>query len=200
MRRIAVAVFIAAAVGVTSSAAWASPVARTSKTPKLSAMLLTIGQMPTGWSVDNSATSGAGAGCFTSNFEPKGVTQTGSVSVAFAGGGNLPELDEGLKTFSDAKTAYQKILGNLASCKRFSGTVGGQKITSGTAGQMSFPHYGNASQAFAVDFTVDGTTLYEDLLFVLKDNIAMAIDEGDLSSVNLGQFESYVAKAVAKVT
>jgi hypothetical protein len=156
--------------------------------------------MPTGWSVDNSPSSSGGAGCFTNNFQPKGVKQTGSVIVAFADDGNVPELNEGLKTFSDAKTAYQRILSNLASNKRFSGTVGGQKVIDGTDGQMSFPHYGNASQAFAVSFTVDGTAAHEDLLFVLKGNIIMAIDEGGLSSVNLGQFESFVGKAVVKVT
>ena len=84
------------------------------------------------------------------------------------------------------------------ACKHFSGESGGQKIT-GTVGQMSFPHYGDTSEAFAVNFTVQGTTAYEDLLIVRKGTIVMGIDEGNLASVNVGQFQAFVKKAVAKL-
>jgi hypothetical protein len=64
---------------------------------------------------------------------------------------------------------------------------------------MSFPSYGNASEAFAVNFTVQGTSFYEDLLIVRKGSIVMGIDEGDLAPVNVSQFQGFVKKAVVKL-
>jgi hypothetical protein len=71
--------------------------------------------------------------------------------------------------------------------------------TTGTVGQMSFPHYGDTSEAFAVNLTVQSTTAYEDLLIVRKGTIVMGIDEGNLVSVNVSQFQGFVKKAIKKV-
>ena len=64
---------------------------------------------------------------------------------------------------------------------------------------MSFPHYGDTSEAFAVNLTVQSTTAYEDLLIVRKGTIVMGIDEGNLVSVNVSQFQGFVKKAIKKV-
>ena len=84
------------------------------------------------------------------------------------------------------------------ACKHFSGESGGQKIT-GTVGQMSFPHYGDASVAFAVSLTVQGTAFGEDLLIVRAGSIVMGINEADLVSVDVSQFQGFVKKAVKKL-
>jgi hypothetical protein len=160
-------------------------------------MLLSIDQMPTGWSVGSSGSSHAG--CFGNTMEPKGIEQTASASVYFQASDGSQALNEKLATYTNAKTGYKKIVANLAACKHFSGTSGGQKITGGTVGQMSFPSYGNASEAFAVNFTVQGTSFYEDLLIVRKGSIVMGIDEGDLAPVNVSQFQGFVKKAVVKL-
>jgi hypothetical protein len=172
--------------------------AASASSPKLSAKLLSIGQMPIGWSVVSSA-GGGGAGCLSNILEPKGIKQTAKASVSFEDNGNVPEVDEALATFTNAKTGYKKIVANLMACKHFSGKSGGQKVT-GTIGQMSFPHYGDASAAFAVSFTVQGTALGEDLLIVRAGSIVMGINEGDLVSVEVSQFQGFVNKAVAKLS
>ena len=193
MKRTLATIAFAAALlvpsGILSTAASAS-------TPNLSAKLLSIGQMPTGWAVNN--TPGNGLGCLAKILEPKAVKQTASVSVEFEDNGNVPEVSESLATFANAKTGYQKIVANLTTCKRLSGTTGGQKF-SGSVGQASFPHYGNASAAFEATFTIQGESLGEDILIVREGSIVMGIAEGDYPPVDTGQFQGFIAKALKKL-
>jgi hypothetical protein len=169
-------------------------------TPKLSSELLSVGQMPTGWSLDNSSSSG-GVGCYNSRImEPKGVTQTAKTEVQFQSSGatGLPSIDEKLATYSNATSAYKKIVTTITNCNSFNGKYQGSKMV-GTVGQMSFGTYGTSSAAFAVDFTVAGAAVYEDSLIVRKGNVVMSIDEGNLSPVNIKQFQGFVVNALAKV-
>ncbi len=163
--------------------------------PNLSAMLLTIHQMPTGWNVYDSSVGNGG--CLGNVLEPKGIKQTAEAGVSYQRGGTVPDVNEAIATFTNASTAYKKIVADLVGCKHFSATTGELKVT-GTAGHMSFPPYGNASEAFAVRFTISGLTFHEDLLIIRKGSIVLAIDEGDLS-VNVSQFQGFVKKAIAKL-
>lgn len=165
--------------------------------PKLSAKLPSIGQMPTEWAIASSS-GGSGLGCLANLLEPKGVKQTGSASVDFEDNGNVPQLEENLATFANAKTGYRTIVAALARCRHVAGKLSGHKET-GTVGQESFPHYGDASEAFAVSFTVEGTTFGEDLVVVRKGNIVMGIDEGDLAPVDVQQLQGFVVKAMRKL-
>jgi hypothetical protein len=196
MKRIAT-ITIAAALVASTAILGSAATAASASSPKLSAKLLSIGQMPIGWSVVSSA-GGGGAGCLANVLEPKGIKQTTKASVSFEDNGNVPAVDEALATFTNATTAYRKIEADLMACKHFSGESGGQKIT-GTVGQMSFPHYGDASVAFAVSLTVQGTAFGEDLLIVRAGSIVMGINEADLVSVDVSQFQGFVKKAVKKL-
>ena len=161
-------------------------------------MLLKIGQMPTGWSVYPSS-KGGGTGCVSDILEPKAIKQTASAGIDFQGNSGLPSVDEKLATFTNAKSAYRAIVAKLAACKQFNGTSAGQKITDSSIGQMSFPSYGNASEAFATHFKVEGSYVGQDLVIVRKRGVVLGMSEGDIGSVNLPQFESFVKKAVAKI-
>jgi hypothetical protein len=153
--------------------------------------------MPTGWSIDNSS-SGGGVGCLANILEPKGIKQTSYASIDLDDNGNTPVVEERLATYSNATTAYKKIVATLSACKHVSGTSGGVKGT-GTVGQMSFPHYGTTSAAFAVSLLIQGTTLGADLLIVRKGNVVMGIEEVDLPPVDVIQFQGFVVKALVKV-
>jgi hypothetical protein len=50
-----------------------------------------------------------------------------------------------------------------------------------------------------VIFTVSGVRFYQDLLYVRKGSIIMAIYEGNLRSIEVSQFLGFVEKAVAKL-
>jgi hypothetical protein len=175
-----------------ATAAGASP-------PVLKAMLLSLGQMPAGWSVANSAGGKADMGCYTDNAMPKGVKQTATATANFQGKGGLPTVGEKLATFTNGTTSYAETVANLAACKHFSGTSGGEKVTGGTVEKLKLPHYGTASEAFVVIFTISGMRFYQDLLYVQKANIVMALFEGNIQSVNMGQFQGFANKAVAKL-
>jgi hypothetical protein len=64
---------------------------------------------------------------------------------------------------------------------------------------MSFARYGDASEAFAVSYTIQAMKVDEDVLIVRVGSIVMGIDEGNLESVNVNQFQGFVKKAVKKV-
>jgi hypothetical protein len=189
-RTIGVAAAVALSMGIVSSVASAS-------TSKLSSELLSVGQMPTGWSVDNSP-SGSGIGCLKNILESEGIKPTSYAKVAFDDNGNTPLLQEAVATYSNAKTAYKKIVARLSVCKRVSGTSGGTKGT-GTVGQMSFPHYGNASAAFSISLMTQGPTIGEHVLIVRKGNVIMGIVEADVPPVDVSQFQGSVVKALAKL-
>ena len=187
-RTIGVAAAVALSMGMMTSAS--------ASTPKLLSELLSISQMPTGWSVDNTS-SGSGPGCLANIVQPKGIKQTSNATVFFAGIGNIPVIEETLATFTNATTAYKKIVATLNGCKHIVVTSGARKGT-WAVGQMSFPHYGNASAAFAVSFVTPGPTISEDFFIVRKGNVVMGMIEADLQ-VDVSQFQGFVVKALAKL-
>ena len=86
-------------------------------------MLLTVDQMPTGWSVDNSP-SGSGIGCFSRPMEPPGIKQTASATVTFADNASLPQVNEKVATYATPATnAFAKVVATLARCKTLTGTL-----------------------------------------------------------------------------
>jgi len=188
-RAIGVAVAVALSMGIMTSTS--------ASTPKLSSELLSVSQMPIGWSVYHQPAS-SGTGCLANILEPKGIKPTSKAQVAFKDNGHSSLLDEAVATYSNATTTYKKIVATLSACKRVSRTSGGIKAT-GTVGQMSFPHYGNASAAFSVSIVAQGTAIGDDLLIVRKGNVIMGIEEADGPTVDVSQFQSFIVKALAKV-
>ena len=165
--------------------------------PKLSGELLSVGQMPVGWSVDNSS-SGSGIGCLSNLLEPKGLKQIAHASVAFDDNGGTPLVDEKIAAYSNSKTAYKRIVATLMSCKHVSGSSGGVKA-SGTVGQMNFTNYGDASTAFSVNLQIQGTTLDGDLLIIRKGAILMGIEQVDYPPIDINQFQSFIVKALHRI-
>jgi hypothetical protein len=162
------------------------------------AMLLSVGQPPTGWSVSTSPTDSS-VGCFGAFMEPKSMKRTSVAKVGFVDNGNLPELAEEIATYSKTSSAaFLAATASLTACPKFSGTTGGEKVK-GTVGQMSFPSFGNQSEAFTVTLSIGGETAVQDLLIVRKGTYLIAIEDGDLFSPDTGQFEGFVKLALAKV-
>ncbi|MGA2970605.1 MAG: hypothetical protein ABSE75_12465 [Acidimicrobiales bacterium] len=165
---------------------------------KLSSELLTLGQMPTGWS--SSSTTDDGLGCLHNLLEPSGVKQTHASQAYFLGTvDQLPKFDEKIATYANVKTAYKKIIARINSCHVTDGLVNGVMVT-GTVAPMSFAHFGNASSTYAmVDSDVRGT-LHYDYTIVRKGNIVAAFLEGSFPSVVASEFESLVSKGVSRLS
>jgi len=75
--------------------------------------------------------------------------------------------------------------------------LNGPKIIGGTVEEISFLHHGNASEAFAVSYTIQGTMMSEDLLILRTGGIVMRMSEGHFAPVNTSQLLGFVKKAVA---
>jgi hypothetical protein len=164
--------------------------------PKFSAMLLNINQLPMGWSAGPFPENGQ-AGCWGNIMEPRGVRETASASASFVANAGPRAVVEVLATYKDPKTSYRRIVVHLADCRHFRGTLVGHQVA-GTVAQMTMPRYGDASRAFLVSFTVP-TVAHEILLIVLKGNIVMEIAEGSTGVVYLGQFQGFVMTAVGNL-
>jgi hypothetical protein len=193
----AVAVLATASLAAGASADGSVP-ARAAKTPALASMLLTVTQMPTGWSIDNSSSSPVDLGCL-SHLTPIGVKKTATAGVAFAFNASLPEFSETLATYATpASSVVRKAVSEIDRCHTITGTTQGHKFT-GTLGAMSFPQYGNQSAAWALSFTLEGITFGDAILAVRKGAIVALFTEGALGSPDLRQFQGFVRKALERV-
>jgi hypothetical protein len=145
-KQLAAALAVAVAL-VVPAGALGIGAATSAATPKLSSKLLTIAQMPTGWSVV-SLKSGK-VGCLGDLLQPKGVTLTSTASINFSSKAGVPVVEEKLATYANTKTGYNKIVANLAACKHFSGSLNG----------LSFPLQSGhpTCQAWSGEGSPDGT-------------------------------------------
>jgi len=165
---------------------------------KLNSQLLSLRQMPAGWTTHSPSTANE-AGCLKNLLEPRGVTQTRSAEVLFVAKGDLPILDEKLATYSNANRAYAKIIAAINACKVVNGlSPSGHRVT-GSVTKVAWTHYGNASSAYVMTLSSLGVTLHYDYLIVRKNQTIVGILEANAFSVNTSQFRSFVVKALAKV-
>lgn len=194
-QRVAVGALVLAA---TLSASPAVAGTSSAKKHSLASMLLRIGQLPVGWSTASSSSS-SGVGCLASVLEPTGFKQTASASASFVDNGNVPAINEKLATYRQpARAAYRKIVATLDHCKNIKGSNGGQHA-SGTIGQMSFPKLGNQSAAFDINLTISGTSAGADLIVARVGSVVLGVEEIDLGSPDISQFERYARLAVTKL-
>lgn len=186
---VAMAVFSLTFAGVGSAGA--------TSVAQLRAEALSIHQMPAGWAA-RQPTEDVRMGCLTHLLEPKGVKETHFVEVYYLGKGDLPLLVETMTTYSSAKAAYKKIAASIAGCRKVAGVLKGYPVT-GTLRPLRIPHYGNASVAYLISLSGKHVTVKVDYAIVRKGSVIVALLEGNYPSVNLGQFRSFVVKAVSRV-
>jgi hypothetical protein len=174
-----------------------------SATPHLASELLSIAQMPKGWSVESPSGS-VSAGCLTnviglSNFlEAKGVTQTARAKIFVEDNQSVPMISEMLATYSNASAAYTKIVSTLSNCTHVKGQIFGVNVT-GTMKKRDFAHFGSSSEAFVAHTSIMGTSFNEDVIIVRKGNVVMGVIEGAKPPVNPRQFQGFVVKALTTV-
>jgi hypothetical protein len=185
---------VAATMTLAPTASFASSISAS----KLTSELLTIGQMPAGWT--SSSTTDDGLGCLHDLLEPSGVKQTHSSQAYFLGTvDELPRFDEKIATYANAKTAYKKIIAKINSCHTTDGLDNGVMVT-GTVAPMSFAHFGNASSTYAMtDSDVRGT-LHYDYTIVRKGNVVAAFLEGSFPSVVASEYQTLVHAGVSKLS
>ena len=172
------------------------PAAATSMA-QLRAEALSIHQMPAGW-IARQPTEDIRMGCLSHLLEPRGVREIHFEEVYYLGKGNLPLLVETMTTYSSATAAYKKISTSIAGCRKVAGVLKGYPVE-GTVRPLSMPHYGNASVSYLITLSGKHITVRSDYTIVRKGGVILALLEGNYPAVSLGQFRSFVIKAVARV-
>ncbi len=164
---------------------------------QLRSKLLTISNMPTGWTVDNSSSGSGGAsgGCLA------GVKQApkseNKVTASFENG-QLPQLEEELVSGHEGTAAYNRLNKVLAGCKHFSVASNGQTLTF-TVGAMSFPTVGDETNAYAVSFSVRGVNAAADFVLFKVGSVAGLIEYADIGQPDPNQLQGFVIEAVNKI-
>ena len=158
---------------------------------------LSIHQMPHGWTA-RQPTEDLRMGCLTHLLEPKGVKEMHFEEVYFLGVGSLPLLVETMTTYSNVTAAYKKIAASIAGCRKVAGVLKGYPVT-GTVHPLRMPHYGNASVVYLITLSGKHITVRSDYAIVRKGGVILALLEGNYPAVSLGQFQSFLVKAVARV-
>lgn len=174
----------------------AAPAGAMTKT-QLRSKLLTLSNMPTGWTVDNSSSGGGGAsgGCLAGvKRAPKSEMK---VTASFENG-QLPQLEEELVSGREGTGAYNRFNRVLAGCKHFSVTSNGETLTA-TVGAMSFPAVGNESSAYGVTFSVKGINAGADFVLFKVGSVAGVIEYADIGQPDPSQLQAFVTEAVNKV-
>ncbi len=172
-------------------------------TPRLSSELISVAQMPKGWSVVTPSGS-VQAGCLSDVvslshvLSVKGFKQGTSAEIFFQYNQALPAAAEMLATYVNATGAYNKIVASLNGCKHVNADILGATV-SGTMKEKAFAPYGNESQAFTASTVIMGNKIAVDALIVRKGNAVVAIMEGGLTNFSVHQFQGLAAKAVAKI-
>jgi hypothetical protein len=166
---------------------------------QVAAKVLSLQDMPTGWSVDNSRGGGASdiGGCLKGLVAiKKPVKGIQRVKVAYHYGA-FPALQEIIEAGPGTEARYRKFTGILNGCKTFGFTADGNRIT-GTVGAMSFPTVGASSRAYALSLTTQGQTVGIDLVFFKVGQFDGELLYGDISP-DPNTIHGFATEAVDKI-
>ena len=189
-----VGLVVAIAVGMLVSGSPAVA-ATTSSTPQLQAMLLTVANLPPGWSQSGSV-SPTTSSCY-SNPIWKAPYQA-KARAGFQMNNSVPQLVELLGSYQNGGAAYRQVVASLNGCSRFSETVQGQKI-SGTVSPMSNKRFGTASSSYTANLSVGGTSLNQEFVIARKGNTLAAIAVSNYGSLDSQLLDGFAATAMRKI-
>ncbi len=165
----------------------------------LSARLLSVSDLPAGWSqtpVNNSAVQSSSP-CFPStSTSPAGWTHA---DVAFVAGSATPSLSEVLATGPQPGQIWQRLNATLGGCHSATLSVAGSKAAVSIA-PLSFPRVGEASAAYAWTFTVAGMPFSVDLVAFRTGTYVGYIAYSGLGAPAVPTVRAFTDAAVAKAT
>jgi hypothetical protein len=171
--------------------------------PDLKAQLLTVAELPAGWSIDNSNSGGdktSTPSCLRRPLDSE-LHANAKADASFVRGSDFPWLNQGIAYFGDDATASAKlstIAAILNGCKDLSYTSDGHKVT-GSMGVMSFPNFGDHSQAWDMTLTAEGTTVGFDLVLMQKGAELEQLFYGDLGWLDVTELQTLAESAADKM-
>lgn len=187
-KRLATVLGALALLGALVSPTGAAAARHGSKLSPLSPLLLSLSQMPVGWTATQAPGMGGKGGLL-----PPAET---AASAGFAGSEGLPDLMEGLAAYGGSiKATFGRVVRRLD---------GGYQVPTGHGHsarlhQMSFPRIGNASAAYEASVPTSGITAGAYVLVARQGRRVVALMEVDIGTPSISQFERFARLAVAKV-
>ncbi len=183
-----------------------SSVTNTASSATVSSQLLSVSDLPVGWSVGspspNASSSGCGAAFQTAGGFFKTVLSQGQLSEAeatFDQSLGYPNLDEAIATFRNAQSAFAKGESEANSCNSFPITAMGTTY-SASLGPMSFPSVGDQSAAYAISVSSAGViALVIDVVLFRKGNALAIVAIEDSVTPSTSLFQHIVATASNKI-
>jgi hypothetical protein len=174
------------ALGTTRAVAAAKPNPR--------AELLTVAELPAGWSATAAGKSNAaGCGALTTPLARHSIaTAQGAYDKSL-----VPLAEEYIAVYAspvEAKVSYAALSTQLNGCAGFKSPGGTAKIA-----RLSFPHYGPSSAAWRLSETEGAFHIEEDLVLALTGSQVVAVGYADNGTPNLPAAEAVIKTAIAKV-
>jgi len=182
----------------TSASAASGPI------PNVNGQLLTLADLPAGWSVDNSPdTSSSTPKCFQDAKDPT-TNAKAKAKAKFQGGSNgIPALEEGIAYLpGQAQKVMTEFAQVMSGCGQIKFTDSGHTFT-GSIGQMSFPNLGQQTEPYQVNLSTSASgltlTLGLDLIAIRQGDEIALIYYGDLGTPDINQVQQFAQKAISKV-
>jgi hypothetical protein len=164
--------------------------------------LLSVSELPAGWSVQRGNSGGSSAsdvgGCFKGLSSTPGKTKDVTRAEIGFVDGMFPAAAETLEQGKTAADRYTSFTHTLSKCSTVSFTANGIKL-SGTVGALPVPLVGDASAAYSIHFTASGETFGIDLILFKTGSTFGVLSYESLGSPNAATAESFAAAAADKV-
>jgi hypothetical protein len=192
------------------SATTAPPVSPTSAptsavpVPDVKAQLLSVSDLPAGWSVNGSPDGDSSVPkCFQSALSFSGIAEAAAAAKFQDGSDGIPLLEEGIAEIPGQAqhfmTAFNMLLGG---CGRVSFKSGGDTFTGNTGG-LSLPKLGDQSAAYQMNLstTASGSPLALGLDFVAmrKGDEVAVLYYRDPGPPDVSQLQQFAQTAAAKL-
>ncbi|MFZ0664959.1 MAG: hypothetical protein WAM97_04335 [Acidimicrobiales bacterium] len=171
---------------------------KSSSPPNLTAEVLAVSDLPTGWTVDSAVPAVGAPACLQPIASQPGASL--SAQVRFAAGTNrIPVVHEDLAWFPSggaaALTNYDNLIG---SCQNVTITYRRLKLP-GTVTSMSFPHLGDGSAAYQLLLTLRGVTIGLDEVTARKGDTVMSLSYEAIGTPDTSQVQQIAMTAISKI-
>ncbi len=168
-----------------------------SASPPLRSRLLTVANLPAGWTVTSQPHKAATAlpNCLTG--AKKVGNDAGKVSVKFTAG-TFPVIFEGLKIGGTGIAAWNRGVRALENCHAITFKVQGETIH-GTIASLSVPRVGDRSAAYAFSFAIQGLHLQLDVVYFVVGRYLGDLGYGNIGTPGSTTLVAFADEAVDKI-
>lgn len=165
-------------------------------TTPASALVLTVSDLPAGWTVDNSTSSGSTSNdcSIKSAIKVNSATHT---TATFSYGGSIPAFTQPLAVYNSteaAASAFHQVKSTLDACTGFDVNNQGETARM-NIGATSFLAIGSDSAAYTGSMAVNGLTITMGFVLVRQANVNFIVALADLGSTDVAKLEEFARLA-----